>query len=120
MARQDDFRFHLGSAGNGRVEVLDLEPQEYAVSIGLVVWIADRPVMVPDLEGVQLEDQRVTRNQPLVFGTTVRALTPEEALIPSAAGFDVTHGDKRLWMHQDLHLMFRICCWRSLSAGRAG
>jgi hypothetical protein len=48
---------------------------------------------------VQLEDQCATRNQSLIFRGAVRALATEEALVPSAASFDITHANEGLWSH---------------------
>lgn len=102
MARQDDLGFQFGGTGESCIEVVDFKPQEYAVSIGLVVRITDRPVVVFDLKAVQLEDQHAIGDEPLVFCPAVRALTTEEALVPPAARLDICHRDKGLGTHQNL------------------
>ena len=46
MTRHDDLRAQRLGAGDGSVEVVDLEPEQDLVSWGQVVGIADAPVMV--------------------------------------------------------------------------
>src|SRR5262245_1867749 len=102
MPRQDDVGVQLGGASDRRVNVVDLEPQEHAVAVGPVIRVADRPVVVCDLEAVQLEDQHAVRDQALVLAAAVRALTAEEALVPPTAHFDIGHRDKGLGTHENL------------------
>jgi hypothetical protein len=61
------------------------------------VPIADRVVMMPDVESVQLKDQHAIRDQTLVLSPAVRTLTAEGALVPAAARFDIGDRDERLW-----------------------
>jgi hypothetical protein len=68
----------------------------------LVIRIADRPVVVFDLKAVKLENQRIVRDQSLIFRPTVRAPTAEETLVPPATRFDVGHRDEWLGPHQNL------------------
>ena len=56
-------------------------------------------MVVVDLEVVQLEDQPVAVDQPLVLRSAVVAPTAEEALVPPAAGLDVDDGEQGLWAH---------------------
>jgi hypothetical protein len=91
MTGFDDLNFHLLGAGHGGIEVVEFEPEEHA--------IRRSAVMVLDVPLVQLEDQCATRNQSLIFRRAVRALATEEALVPSAASFDITHANEGLWSH---------------------
>ena len=61
MAWQDDLRLQFRGAGDRRVDVVDLEPQEYAVTVGLRIGIANRTMMMFDVPPVQLEDQHAAR-----------------------------------------------------------
>lgn len=96
MARLDLIGSHLTGALDGGVEVVDLEPQQDAVSVGPVIRITDRPVMVMDLEAVELKHQHTIADQPLVLGSAMCAPAAQEALIPLAARLDVGHGNERL------------------------
>lgn len=55
MPRLDDFGPEFGSARDDSVELIHFEPEQNAVSVGLVIGIANRTVMMLDLEVVQLE-----------------------------------------------------------------
>ena len=103
MARQDELRLQFRGAGDGRVDVVDLKPQEHAVAVGLRIGIADRTVMVFDVPPVQLQDQHSARHQALVFRAAVIALATEQALVPTATRLDVAHADEGLRTHHDLH-----------------
>ena len=46
MAWHDNFSLHLFGACNCRVEVIDLKPQQYSVSVWLTILIAYRTMMV--------------------------------------------------------------------------
>ena len=96
MARFDTVCLHLRGSGDGGVEVVDLEPQKDSVPIGLVIGISDSPVVMYDLEAVQLEDQGAVRDQSLVFRAAVVAPTAEQTLVPAAACLDVGHGNQGL------------------------
>src|SRR6266508_883984 len=52
VGRADDLGSQLVGPGDGGVEVVDLEPQQHPVAVGPGVRIADRPVVVVDLEVV--------------------------------------------------------------------
>ena len=69
-----------------------------------VIRIANRFVMVVDLEGVQLHDKHTVRLESFVLGAAMRTPTTEQALIPSATGFHVGHCDKGLRSHSYLLL----------------
>lgn len=55
MTRHHNLDLHLSRALHHRVEVVHLEPQQHAVSVGLVSTIADGAVMVFHFEAVQLK-----------------------------------------------------------------
>jgi hypothetical protein len=100
VARHEDRGSELRDPRRGRIEVVDLEPQEHAVPVGPVLGIADRAVVVIDLEPVELEDERaIRRDQPLVVGAAVRAPASEETPAPAAARLDVTYGNQGLGTH---------------------
>ena len=67
MAREDHLGLHFRSAGHGGVEVVDFEPQQQAVAVGLVLRVTDRPVVMLDLKAVELEDQHAIGDQPRVI-----------------------------------------------------
>ncbi len=84
----------------GSIEILHLEPQEDAVSVGLKRRIADGSMVMLDIPSVELEDQpMVVINKALVFSTAVRASASEQTLIPAARRFDVINANQWLWPH---------------------
>ena len=100
MARQHDAGVQLSGALERRVEIIDLEPEEYAVAIGLVVRIPDWQVVMGNLEPMQLQDEHTVENQPLVFGSAMYAATAQQVLIPPAACFDIGYANERLGTHR--------------------
>jgi hypothetical protein len=74
MPGSKNVRLHPDGARNGRIEIVDLKPQQNAVAIRLAGRIADPTMMMFDIESVQLENQNALRNQSLVFFPSVRAL----------------------------------------------
>ncbi len=103
MAGHDNLSVHFLGASSGRFEVLDLKPQEHAISIRLKIGISDGAMMVLHVPAVQLQNQSALRNQPFILGAAVCALTTQQALIPAAARFDITHANEWLWMHTSLY-----------------
>ena len=101
MARPDNPRLQLLSTCNGRLEVVKLEPEEDAVSIGFKIGIPDRTVMVPHIPSVQLKDQPAMRDQPLILRATMSTLTAKQTPIPATACFDVMHTNEGLWTHKE-------------------
>lgn len=57
MPGQHNFHAHFSGALQHRVEVVYFEPEQYAVSVRLVIAIANRPMVVFNTEAVQLKDQ---------------------------------------------------------------
>jgi hypothetical protein len=57
MAGHDNLDAHFGGALHGRLKIVDLEPQQHAVSIWFVIAIGNRAVMVFYFEAVQLKDK---------------------------------------------------------------
>ena len=88
MTRLDNLNVQFLGARNGRPEVVELEPEEDAVSMRFKIGIPDRTVMVPHIPSVQLKDQ-----------PAMRTLTAKQTLIPATACFDVMHTNERLWTH---------------------
>ena len=101
MAWHDDFSLQVLSAGDGRVEVVEFKPQEHAISVWRDVWISDTPMMMLHIPSVQLKDQPVTRDQPLILLAAMRTLAAEQTLIPATARLDVAHANERLEMHKN-------------------
>src|SRR6516164_4181010 len=100
VGREDDLGLELARALDGGVEVIDLEPQQYAVAVGRRRRIADGAVVVLHVPVVQLHDEgAVGVDEALVLGTAVIAPDAEKALVPPAARLDVVHGDQRLGAH---------------------
>ena len=99
MFGHDNLHVHLGGALHDRVKVVHLEPQSHAVSVGLVISIAYRAVMVFHFEAVQLKDQLAVRDQLLIYRAAMIAPAAQQPLIPSAAGFHIGHGNERLRPH---------------------
>ena len=99
MARRDDLGLQFIAAPHRRVEIVDFEPEQNAVAVGLVVGIANSAVMMLDFEIMQPQDKPVAANQPLVFLAAVRALAAKQSLIPAARRLDVGNADERLWSH---------------------
>ena len=102
MPRHDDLHAHFSSASQHAVEVVHFEPQQYAVSIRLVIRITDRAVMVPYFEPVQLEGKSAIRDQLLIFRASMIAPAAQEMTVPSATRFHVSYGDERLRTHSNL------------------
>ena len=73
MAREDRLRLHVGGTGHGGVEVVDFEPQQQAVAVGLVLRVTDRPVVMLDLKAVELEDQHIIADQSFIDRPAVGA-----------------------------------------------
>ena len=101
MAWHDDLSLQVFSACNSRVEVVEFKPQEHAISVGPEVGIADATMMMLHLPSVQLKDQPVVRNEPLILRAAMRTLAAEEALIPATARLNVAHAEKGLWTHRN-------------------
>lgn len=99
MLREHDLNSHLRGSLHDFVEVIDLKPQQHAVAVGLMVWVADWPVMVMHVKAVQLKDELSAVDQLLVGRSAVIAAASEQTLIPPAAGFDIGDGDERLGTH---------------------
>ena len=100
MPGQNDFHAHFSGALYDRVEVLYLEPQQYAVPVWLVVTIADPAVMMLHFKAVQLKNELAIRTQPLVLRTPVIALQAQQTLIPPAADFHISYCNQRLRTHR--------------------
>lgn len=100
MTRKNDSCAQLVRAVHSGVEVVDFEPEQDAVAVRLVVGIRNSPVVVFNVERMQLEDQGFARNQALVRRPAVCALTAQEALIPQATVLDITDDDQGLKSHR--------------------
>lgn len=99
MPGHDDLHAHFSRALHDRIKVVYLEPQQYTVSIWLVIAIADWTVMVFYVEAVQLKDKLAIRDQLLIFGAPMIAPAAQQTLIPSATCFHIGYGDERLRAH---------------------
>lgn len=99
VARENDLGREFVGADVRGIEILDLEPQQDAVAIGAIVGITDRPMVMRDIEPVQLEDEGVAGNQPFVLGSSVRAQAAEKMLIPATARFHICDRYEGLGTH---------------------
>src|SRR4051812_35483725 len=99
VPRQEDFGSHRPGPRDRRVDVLDLEPQQYAVARRPVVGVADPSVMVLDFPPVQLQHQFPRDDQALVIRPAVIASAAEQLLIPTAARFYVVYANQWLRAH---------------------
>jgi hypothetical protein len=98
-------------ASHGRVEVIDLEPQQHAVPPRVDFRLAQRTVMVLDVPAVQLEDEpSVAVDQSLIVRSAVVAASPEQTLEPLAGRLDIVDGEEWLWAHD----------WTVATAAHAG
>jgi hypothetical protein len=57
MLAQHNFHAHLSGALHHCVKVVHFEPEQDAVSVGPVIAVANRPMMVINFKAVQLKDQ---------------------------------------------------------------
>src|SRR6476659_4548962 len=99
MTRQNDGCLEPISASDGGVEIVDFKPQEHAVA-GNELWITDGAVMMRQIPPMQLQDQPVMRNQPLIVGSAMRALTTKELLIPTTGRLNIFRTNQWLWTHK--------------------
>jgi len=99
VAGQNNLDPHLGNALHYRVEVFHLEPEQHTIAVGSVSAIADWAVMVSNFKAVQLQDKATTLHQLLILLAAVSPTAAQQALIPTAAGFDVSNTNKRLGVH---------------------
>jgi hypothetical protein len=99
MARDDNLDTHLSRALHDCLKIVDLEPEQYPVSVGPVIAITDRTVMVFHLEAMQLKDKLPIRDQLFIRRAPMIAPAVQETLVPSAACFDIGDGDQRLRTH---------------------
>jgi len=119
MARKDDLGPQLRSAGNRRVEVADLKPQEHSVSMS-ELRIADGAVVMLDIPAMQLKNQPAIGQEPFIIRPAVVAPTAEQPLIPAAAGFNVLHTNERLRLHAEfVASYFSVCTSTEKTGGRS-
>jgi hypothetical protein len=97
-----DLDAHFGGTLHDRVEVVDLKPQQYTVSVWLVITIADRTVIVFYFEAVQLKDKLAIGDQSLIVGAPMIAPAAQQALIPPATCFHIGYRHERLRTHLQL------------------
>lgn len=99
VAGENDLGLESRDPARNLIKVVDLKPEQDTVAIGPVSRITDWIVVVSDAKTMQLEDEHAIGNQPLILGSTVRALAAEEVLVPAAARFDIGHRNERLGTH---------------------
>jgi len=76
------------------------KPQQHTVTVRSVVAISNGAVMMFDFKTVQLQqDELPILHQLLIFLTAMSPATPQQTLIPLAAGLDIRHTDKWLSAH---------------------
>ena len=99
MPGRDNLDTHFSGALHDCVKIVDLEPEQHAISVWPVIAIADRGVMVFHREAVQLKDKLPIRDQLFILGAPMIAPAAQQTLVPSAACFHVGYGDQRLRTH---------------------
>lgn len=99
MLRHDDLDAHFSSALHDSVKIVHLKPQQYAVSVWLIITIANGTVVVLDFEPVQLKHKLAVEDQLLILGAPVTASAAQQALIPSTTCFHIGNGNERLGTH---------------------
>ena len=90
---------HFTGALQGCVKIINLKPEQHAVSIWFVVSIADGTVIVLHFEAVQLKNKLALGDQLFVCGASMIAAAAEQTLVPAAACFYIRDGDKGLGTH---------------------
>ena len=96
MRRLHDRRVELLRASYDFVEIGHFaEPQQDAVT-DLEIWIDEDSVVMFDVSMVELKDESLLGEQPLVIRATMITTEAEELLVPAARCFDVAYGDHRL------------------------
>ncbi len=100
MRCKQNLRAKLRGPLDRGVEVVDFEPEQYAVSVGPDVWVPDRAVVVVHVPGMKLQDQSFAGDQALIFRPAVVTLAPQQLLIPATAGLDIGNGQQWLRPHQ--------------------
>lgn len=73
MAGQNELDAHFGGALHDGVKVIDLEPEQHAIAVGLGGWIANWAVMMFDVKTVQLQDETAIFHELLIVAAAVRA-----------------------------------------------
>src|SRR3954471_17699703 len=99
VTRQDDFGAHCLDPADCAVDVIDLEPEQQAVTRRQAVRVANWSVMMFLFPAMKLQDQLPRKNEPLIVGPAVRTLTVEQSLIPPAAGLNIANAYQRLRSH---------------------
>src|SRR4051795_9430368 len=97
-----DVGLHRGAEGScpsgGCGQVVGLEPHRDPVSQRMR-GITERPVVMPDVQFVQLQHEYAAVLEPLVLRPAVRTLRAENRAVPGAALLHVADRDQRLWPH---------------------
>jgi hypothetical protein len=101
MPGPDDFHAHFSGTPHDRIEIVYLKPQQYAVSVGFLVPVADVTVVVLHFKAVQLKDELSVPEQLLIGCGAMTALATEQTLIPTATCFHIRYSDERLRMHRN-------------------
>src|SRR3984893_103895 len=90
----------LPGAPDGRVEIVDLKPQENAITIRPDRRVAHVRMLV-GLPGMKLKDERPGWiDELLVLGAAMAARAAEQILVPPAARLHVSNGNQRLGLHR--------------------
>jgi len=96
VRRPHDRRVELLRAPYDLVEIGHFaEPEQDAVT-DLEIWIDEDSVVMFDVSMVELKDESLVAEQPLVIRATMITTEAEELLVPAARCFDVAYGDHRL------------------------
>ena len=96
----EDPSAQTSGAVHGGIEVIDFEPEQDAMAMGCPVGLNEVGVVLR-IPSVQLEDQRVPTQEPVVEETMGMVwIAPraesQQGLVPGAAGLHVPHRNQRL------------------------
>lgn len=73
VTRHDDLDIHFGGPLHSRFKIINLEPQQHPVTIGLIIPISDWYVVVLTFEAVQLQNELPICDELLINGASVIA-----------------------------------------------
>jgi len=81
---------HFFGAGHGGIEIVDLKPQQDAVSMRQT-FVANWTMIVFRIPQVQLQDQLPVRKKTRIPVAAILTLAIKQTLIPATARFHITH-----------------------------
>jgi len=104
-----DLHSHTKRAAYGSVEVVQLEPQNDAISVWSKGRISERTMIVFRIPSVQLQNELVARHEALILVTPMPARAAEKLLVPSADCWHIVNTDEGRKSHVEVSYVV----WRS-------